>query len=162
VDLDGPVRFPADWCGRFQAILATEVVEHLDHPEDFLRSVRQLAVPKRGRLYLSTQSGPLRETERRVGHQRHFTAREMTALLEKTGWQVLRAWNTGYPFHDLSKWYANRDPDKSMQRFGEQQYGWSENLVCVALRLMFRLNSSHRGEQLFAVAERPGSDAEAA
>jgi SAM-dependent methyltransferase len=153
-DLDGDVTFGAELEGAFDAILASEVIEHLDRPGAFLTSARRLAQTG-ARLYLSTQSGPVRETERRVGHRRHYSTEEMTSLLGETGWRPIRVWNTGFPFHDLSKWYANRDPDGSMDRFGEQAYGTRENLICWALRQAFRFNSRRRGAQLFAVAERP-------
>jgi SAM-dependent methyltransferase len=149
-DLDGESEL-GELAGRFDAVVAAELIEHLDQPGALLRSARQLVAP-RGRLYLSTQSGALRETERRVGHRRHFSAAEMRSLLEDHGWRPVRVWNTGFPFHDLSKWYANRDPDASMAAFGERGYGLRENLICWALRQAFRLNSRRRGAQLFAVA----------
>lgn len=151
-DLDGEATFPPDWTGAFAAVVAMEIVEHLDHPATFLRTVHGLAVPGQGRLLLTTQSGPVRETERRVGHRRHWSAGEMGHLLRDTGWRPERVWNTGWPFHDFSKWWANRHPDASMARFGERAYGRSERLVCQGLRAAFRLNSRRRGVQLFAVA----------
>lgn len=135
----------------FDAVVAMEVIEHLDRPLDFLCSARDLATPG-GRLYLSTQSGPMRETERRVGHRRHYSAANMDQALRGAGWVPLRVWNTGFPFHDLSKWYANLSPDRSMAAFGEKPYGFRQNAICWALRLAFRLNSRRRGAQLFAVA----------
>ncbi len=135
------------------AVVASEVIEHLDHPDAFLRSASALVRPG-GRILLSTQTGALRETERRVGHRRHYTAAELRELLRASGWTPHRIWNTGYPFHDLSKWYANRSPDRSLAEFGEQAYGVRQDLVCWALRQAFRLNSRRRGAQLFAVAIR--------
>lgn len=157
MDLDRPVALPAELRDRFEAVVASEIVEHVREPRTLLENALQMAVPGRGRLLLSTQSGPLRETERRVGHLRHFTAEDMTSLLTAAGWEPVRVWNAGFPFHDLSKWYANRDPGASMRRFGDERYGMRENLVCWALRAAFRLNSNHRGAQLFAVARRPAS-----
>lgn len=154
-DLAGPLPPDLALAGRFGVVIAAEIIEHVGDPEALLANALRLARPQGGRLLLSTQSGPLRETERRVGHVRHFTAVEMGALLERTGWRPLRVWNCGYPFHDLSKWYANRDPDRTLAQFGEARYGWKQNLVCYALRLAFRLNSRSRGAQLFAVAARP-------
>ncbi|MGH7437234.1 MAG: class I SAM-dependent methyltransferase [Polyangiaceae bacterium] len=139
--------------GSFDAVVASEIVEHVADPLVFLANALRLARPG-GRLLLSTQSGPVRETERRVGHVRHFTDAEMSRVLHDAGWHTVRVWNAGFPFHDLSKWYANRDPDASMRRFGERGYGWKEDLICLALRLAFELNSSRRGAQLFAVARR--------
>jgi SAM-dependent methyltransferase len=135
----------------FDAVVTSEVVEHVDDPAAFLRNARTLA--KRGAmLVLSTQSGKVQETERRVGHLRHFSADEMRALLASAGWRPERVWNAGFPFHDLSKWYANRDPDAAMASFADRPYGPKQNVICAALRLAFRFNSSRRGAQLFAVA----------
>jgi cyclopropane fatty-acyl-phospholipid synthase-like methyltransferase len=152
-DLDRPLDSSTLPPSRFDVVVASEIIEHVCHPDVFLRNALQLAA-QGGRLLLSTQSGPVRETERRVGHVRHFTVREMTDLLEQSGWQPQRVWNAGFPFHDLSKWYANLDPDASMRQFGESHYGWKQDLVCSALRVAFRFNSSHRGAQLFAVARK--------
>lgn len=135
----------------FDAVVTSEVIEHVDDPRAFLRNARTLA-SRGAMLVLSTQSGKVQETERRVGHLRHFSVEEMRALLTETGWRPERVWNAGYPFHDLSKWYANRDPDASMASFADRPYGPKENAICAALRLAFRVNSSRRGAQLFAVA----------
>jgi SAM-dependent methyltransferase len=153
-DLARPLPPDENLEGRFDVVIAAEIIEHVDAPAALLTNALRLARPG-GRLLLSTQSGPLRETERRVGHVRHFSATEMRALLEGSGWSPVRLWNCGYPFHDLSKWYANRDPDRTLAQFGQARYGWAQNLVCYALRLAFRLNSRRRGAQLFTVAVRP-------
>jgi SAM-dependent methyltransferase len=153
-DLSNPLPPGTGIKGRFDVVVAAEIIEHMGDAEALLANALRLVRPG-GRLLLSTQSGPVGETERRVGHIRHFTAAEMRALLERSGWTPVRVWNCGYPFHDLSKWLANRDPDRMMAAFGEAEYGWRQNLVCYALRLAFRLNSRTRGAQLFAVADRP-------
>lgn len=160
-NLDGPVSFPADLEGSFEAVFASEIIEHLDHPDTFLENALRLAAPGRGRLFLSTQTGPIRTTERNVGHRQHFDASQMRRLLERTGWQPVRIWNCGFPFHDLSKWYANLRPDASMRRFGDQAYGPVENAICYGLRLAFTLNSDRRGAQLFAIGRRPSRGATA-
>lgn len=153
MDLCQPrLRLPPRLVQHFDAVVAAEIIEHVEDPLRFLSNARSLATSRGGRLLLTTQSGPLRETERRVGHVRHFTIEEMHSLLTKAGWEPLCIWNCGFPFHDLSKWYANLDPDASMRSFGEQRYGLWQNLICSALRLAFRFNSKRRGAQLFAVA----------
>ncbi|MFA4874186.1 MAG: class I SAM-dependent methyltransferase [bacterium] len=152
IDLDCEQEFPPELLHRFDAVMASEIIEHLDHPLIFLQNARALARPG-GRLFLSTQSGRMWETERRVGHRRHYSAVEMQALLIEAGWKPLRVWNSGFPFHDLSKRFANADPDATMKRFSEEAYGPLENFTCFLLRLAFRLNSSKSGAQLFAVAE---------
>ncbi len=152
LDLEEPGIVPQRLVGAFDTVIASEIVEHLRDPEAFLETAHALAAPTSGRLLLSTQSGTLRETERRVGHVRHFRSAEMRELLLRTGWLCERVWNCGFPFHDLSKWWANRDPDATLARFSGEAYGVRQKLVCVALRAAFRLNSKMRGAQLFAVA----------
>jgi SAM-dependent methyltransferase len=138
---------------QYDAIVSSEVIEHLANPQFFLENVHRVAMPN-ATFILSTQSGRVGETERHVGHLRHFTADELRAMLERSGWRVLRVWNTGFPFHDLSKWLANRVPDVSMHRFGERRYGPLERLTSLILRGLFLLNSRRRGAQLFAIARR--------
>ncbi|MCX7807809.1 MAG: class I SAM-dependent methyltransferase [Deltaproteobacteria bacterium] len=137
----------------FDAVLALEVIEHIESPEIFLRNAWDLG--KRGTLLvLTTQSGKVHETERRVGHVRHYAQSEMRELLAATGWRAERIWNAGFPFHDLSKWIANLDPDRAMERFGTRPYGAIEKGVAILLQGLFRLNSNRRGAQLFVLARR--------
>lgn len=150
-DLTKAEAVPPQLHGSFDVVTCSEVIEHVDSPQSFLRNAR-LLTGAGGLLVLTTQSGPVHETERRVGHVRHFTGQELSALLEENGWQVERVWNEGFPFHDLSKWYANLRPDATVARFGERAYGPSERAVCAVLRLLFRFNSRRRGMQLFATA----------
>lgn len=145
---------PAGCEGRFDAVLATEILEHVDRPEVFLALAHTLAAPG-ARLYLTTQSGPVHETEKRVGHVRHFTADGLARLLQAAGWLPERVWNGGFPFHDLSKKVANLNPDGMMQRFAGQRYGWKERLTCALLRGAFLFNSQSTGYQLFALARKP-------
>lgn len=153
-DLERPSDAAAGLDGRWDVVVASEILEHLDEPAAFLGNALRLAAPGRGRLFLTTQSGPVRETERRVGHRQHFTPEVLTLLLREAGWAEPRVWNAGFPFHDLSKWWANRDPDSSIRRFGNRPYGRREKLICALLRGAFVLNSRSRGAQLYAVARR--------
>lgn len=153
-DLERPMAEDESLSGRWDVVVASEILEHLDEPEAFLGNALRLATPGSGRLLLTTQSGPVRETERRVGHRQHYTREVLQSLLVKTGWTEPRVWNTGFPFHDLSKWWANRDPDASFRRFGDRPYGLSERLVCALLRGAFAFNSRSRGAQLYAVGRR--------
>jgi len=154
MDLDREVEFPGALVENFDAVMASEIIEHVDDPGTFLRNALMLAKPGSGKLFLSTQSGRVWETERRVGHRRHFSRDEMKKMLVDAGWRKIRIWNAGFPFHDMSKWYANIDPDLSMRRFGDRPYGHIQNCICMALRFAFMFNSGKKGAQLFAVAER--------
>lgn len=150
------LQVPLPETNAYEVVVASEVIEHLDAPLQMLENARRLAGPG-GWLIITTQSGRVGETERRVGHVRHFKAVEMRELLMQSGWQPVRVWNEGFPFHDLSKWWANRDPDASMSRFGgDKGYGLTERAICFALRVAFLVNSRSRGAQLYAIARKAG------
>lgn len=138
---------------QFDALTASEVIEHVAHPDAFLRNARAMTAPD-GILILTTQSGRIGATERHVGHRRHFSREEISRLLRETGWTPERVWNAGFPFHDLSKWAANLSPNRMIDQFGERPYGLFQRSVCAALRALFLLNSNRRGAQLFAIARR--------
>jgi len=138
---------------RFAAVTASEVIEHVGDPARFLRNALQFAADG-ALLVVSTQTGTIRQTERSVGHVRHFTVDEMTRLLSETGWRVERVWNAGFPFHDLSKWAANLSPDAMMHDFAGKPYGPMQRSAAAVLRLLFRFNSNSRGAQLFATARK--------
>ena len=154
-DLGGPVAWPPGIRRHCDVVIASEIIEHVEDPEMFLRNALALARPGAGRLLLSTQSGRIGETERSVGHCRHFSKEEMIGLLSRTGWRPDRVWNAGFPFHDLSKWAANLAPHYAMQEFGGRSYGLFQNAICGALRCAFRFNSKRYGSQLFAAAGAP-------
>lgn len=143
--------YPFD--GACDLAVSSEVIEHLDEPLRYLRNILNSLNPG-GTLILTTQSGPVHETERHVGHVRHWASDEMTELLNAAGFRNARAYNCGFPFHDLSKWAANLNPERVIARFGQHEWGPFERATAAALRLLFRFNSSRRGFQLVATASR--------
>lgn len=155
-DLDGPCDFPAELLGSFDVVIASEIIEHLGDPLAFLGNAARLAKPDAGTLLLSTQSGRVWETERLVGHRRHFSAEAMRDLLHRAGWRPQRVWNAGWPFHDLAKFFANIRPERTMQAYSGAPYTPAQRAVCALLRLAYRFNARRRGAQLFAVARREG------
>ena len=133
--------------------LSSEVIEHLDKPDQYLRNIRS-SLKEGGLLVLTTQSGPVHATERHVGHIRHWEPEEMRAVLRAAGFGDSRVYNCGWPFHDWSKRAANVRPEQTIRRFGQEQWGSFERLTAAVLRVLFRFNSSTRGYQLVAFATR--------
>ena len=67
--------------GRFDIAICSEVIEHVNNPQILLRHAATLTLPDTGMLILTTQSGFVHETEKRVGHRRHFLTDDMVDLL---------------------------------------------------------------------------------
>lgn len=154
----GADELPDGLSARFDMVISSEVIEHVDDDRAFLKAARRIARPG-GLLMLTTQSGPIRPTEMSVGHVRHYTADSIRRALDDSGWAIERIWNEGFPFHDLSKWAANLNAQAAMRRFGEQRFGALERFTSLALRSLFVFNSRSRGAQLFAIARNPAAGA---
>ena len=134
--------------------ISSEVIEHVENHRAYVRNVFSSLNPG-GALVLSTQSGTVYPTEKYVFHVRHWPASDMRELLAETGFTDIKVWNEGYPFHNLSKYIANRDPDRMVKNFRVAEYGAKQLAVCWALRVLFLFNSTTKGAQLFAVARKP-------
>jgi SAM-dependent methyltransferase len=78
----------------------SEVLEHVDEPEAFLTSARRwLALG--ALLVVTVPGGPMSAFDRHVGHRRHYTTGDLTALLEATGFAVMECGGAGFPFFNL-------------------------------------------------------------
>ena len=72
------------------AVVAFEVVEHLDDPRPLLKEARRVA----GRLFASVPNQDVWPHEPRLApvHKRHYTRKEFKALLNECGWQTIEWW----------------------------------------------------------------------
>ena len=78
----------------------------------------------------------------------------MQKTLYTMGLRNIKVWNEGYPFHNLSKHFANLNPEKNIKHFGTTEYGLYQKSVCMILKFLFLLNSKNRGAQLYAIAQK--------
>lgn len=88
-----PEKFPS---GKFDFIIFTEVIEHIENDELAIRKINQL-LNSRGRVLVSTPtiSAPLhrlgytRGFDKRVGHLRRYSEKQIVNILEKNGFKIL-------------------------------------------------------------------------
>jgi SAM-dependent methyltransferase len=78
----------------------SEVLEHVDRPEVFLASARRWLAPG-AVLVVTVPGGPMSAFDRHVGHRRHYTATELSNLLQFTGFEMLECGGAGFPFFNL-------------------------------------------------------------
>jgi SAM-dependent methyltransferase len=140
----------------FDAVVCTEVIEHLD---DRQASVQHLAamVSPGGHLILTCPAGKVHATERHFGHVSHPTPVEIRALCEKSGLRVLSLQNWGFPVYTALKYLTNVNPEWALRSFAQGAYGAKQRAISQALFWANFLNlpNSPVGCQQFLVAERP-------
>ena len=152
--------------GRFELVVCSEVLEHLD---DDAAAVQRLAslLACDGRLLVSVPGGRPTRFDLAIGHRRHYRRRELERLLAQAGLRVDRVLGWGFPFHNLYRTavrWASRlaiapqrqpgpsDPSKLVGPLLGRAYA----LVGAALRPLYYLNAPWGGEQMVALATKSG------
>jgi SAM-dependent methyltransferase len=134
--------------GQWDLVFCGLIMEHLPDDEAALRNLR----PAVGRwLVLTTIAGDFeryRAWDERVGHVRNYRRGELEAKLERTGFRVVRSIYWGWPFYSpIARTLQNR------AAIGTGEFGRGARLVARILRVVYYLNSRHRGDILLIVAE---------
>jgi 2-polyprenyl-3-methyl-5-hydroxy-6-metoxy-1,4-benzoquinol methylase len=136
---------------RFDLILCTDVVEHIEEHEKAFASLAAMTAPG-GHVLVSTLQGRMRSFEVSVGHVRNYRRGEVAALLQAQGLEIVRTVEWGFPF--FSPLYRN-----FLEVVGsggtEGRYGPVRRLIAETLYQLFRLNAHDNGDYVFVLARRP-------
>lgn len=148
-DLNG--AFAAQWPQGFDAVMALEIVEHLENPREVLRQIRAL-LPVGGQLVLSTPNiaNPVSQALfLRTGQFQWFRDidyREQGHITPLSPWVLEKALQeAGFTLH------AERAVSSPFRRL--RRLGWSVRLLAPLFALLGGLPASRRGEVWLVRAE---------
>jgi len=141
---------------KVDAVVLSEVVEHLDAPSLVLRNVKKCLKPE-GMLIVTVPAGPMTAFDRSIGHRTHYTSSTLRELLESSGFKVDTVWSAGFPFFNLYKLTVLIRGKKLSEDIGKFNSD-KARLATTVMRLfgfLFRLNlrNSPLGRQLVAIAQ---------
>ncbi len=140
--------------GRFDVVICSEVLEHLDSDVDALENIREACG---GSFIITVPAKPLDPIGRQVGHIRHYTKRELHDKLTGAGFEVVQMRSWGFPFHTLYRIILNRFSDSARLNLGGgSKIGPLRRLILWLLSQSFKLNVLPLGREIIAVA-RPAS-----
>lgn len=145
---------PFPGVARFDLVVTSEVLEHI---EDWQLALRNLLTYSDRYVFVTVPAGPRYTIDNRIGHFRHYTIEEVTAVVESGGFRVVKAQYWGFPFHALYKWSINAfSPERIYTAFGERPYGPIKKAFCHFLYGLFFINDlfPSKGGQLLLLAER--------
>jgi SAM-dependent methyltransferase len=127
-------------------VVCSEVLEHI--PDD-VSAIQNLRKMTKNYLLVSTPQGRMRQFERQIGHVRNYSRGELVTKLESSGFAILSVVQWGFPFY--SPLYRNfLDFTGGKGTTGE--FGPFRKLIAKLIYLLFSLNSSKRGDELFVLA----------
>jgi SAM-dependent methyltransferase len=141
---------------KFDLVICSETLEHIP---DWHAAVLNLVRMSRRHLLITVPGGKLRQTERRLGHHRHYQGPELLTALTQAGCEVsvFRRW--GFPMQTLYKALINAlAPDTLYDAFCSANRGYSrmQKLIAHTLYGLFFINDLFSsGDQLIVLASKP-------
>ena len=92
----------SDWRGSFDLVVLSEVLEHIHDDEAALATVSEL-LGEQGWLLLTVPGDPKlwNAEDEQAGHVRRYTREELRRKLAKSGFEIVRMINWGFP---ITKW----------------------------------------------------------
>lgn len=136
------------------AVVCSEVLEHLAAPERALCLAREMLRPG-GRVVVTVPAGAMNEFDRAIGHRKHYRPDELTALMAGAGFRDVRTSAWGFPFHTLFRIALAVAPG-STAAFSDAKIGVLHRVLFDLLNALFYLNvrSARLGRQLIATGAR--------
>jgi SAM-dependent methyltransferase len=112
-----------DLPGPFDAVVCSELLEHLDDPARALMRIAPSLKPG-GTIVVTVPNGKVFATERAIGHVRHPTLAMLHEWFEAADLDVVESRRWGWPGYLALKYAANVDPERALSAFGSGRYSW--------------------------------------
>lgn len=131
---------------RFDVIILSEVLEHLENDETLLKQIAPLC----RHVVISVPGGSPDRIDRRYGHVRNYSGRLISKKLERNGFDVILHKRWGWPFYNLQQWlaYPKNNADALM---AEGPYSPLRKFIARSIYALYFLNLSGFGAQVFAI-----------
>jgi SAM-dependent methyltransferase len=153
-DMLGGTPPPPELVGWADVAVCSEVLEHLDDPERFLRTAARLLAPN-GVLVITVPGGPRTAFDRHIGHRRHYRKATLASLLHDSDYAPELVAGTGFPFFDVYKLIVLAQGDRlARQVAADARPSRLASWAMTAFGWVLRpgLNSRTFGWQMVAVA----------
>jgi SAM-dependent methyltransferase len=134
----------------FDLITCMDVLEHV---EDDLGLLREMAAACRRFVLCITVQGTMRPGEREIGHVRNYRRGELQEKMCQAGLTPIRTVEWGFPFY--SPLFRSLVSATRSEPLSYGQYGIGRRALCHGLYALFLLNSWQRGDKLFVLAGKP-------
>lgn len=137
----------------YDVISCIEVIEHTEMYIEIVSWIKN-HLNKDGLLILSTQTGPIYNSDKYVGHTQHFEIKHLKTLLQEYGFEVKSSIKWGFPFFSMQKILTNVNFSFTRENFLETKVSIRKiifyNLVYCLYYIHDLINS---GPQIFIVAK---------
>jgi cyclopropane fatty-acyl-phospholipid synthase-like methyltransferase len=139
--------------------VCSEVLEHVDSPESFLRAASPYLASDCA-VVVTVPSGPMSAFDHHIGHRQHFTREAIAGVLRSAGFAVERVRMAGFPFFNayrLTVIARGRRLTADIEGSSDRGPGRLATWAMGAFRFLFRFNTadSRFGWQVIAIGRKP-------
>jgi SAM-dependent methyltransferase len=134
---------------RFDLVTSVDVLEHV---EDDLGLLREIAARSARYVLCVTVQGTMRPGELEIGHVRNYRPGELREKMVQAGLTPVRTVEWGFPFY--SPLFRSTVATSRSEPLSYGRYGTGRRLLCHGLYALFLLNSWRRGDKVFILAEK--------
>jgi 2-polyprenyl-3-methyl-5-hydroxy-6-metoxy-1,4-benzoquinol methylase len=140
---------------KYDVVLASEVIEHVEYDDQFLENMARILKPL-GYIILTTQSGPRYRMDKEVlGHLRHYTIKELISKCEVVGLEVIKAYQFGFPFQSLQKIIVDLNFERVKKTFhDERNLSSFQKILMDLIYLSMFIRIGNAGPQLVLVIQK--------
>ena len=119
-------------------------------------AIRNLCLLSDNYLLLTVPMGRIFESDKKIGHLRHYSLERLEAELQKNGFEIIIWKQWGFPFHSLYKVLINCiTPEILHQKYTLAKYGFTQKLVSSLIYGIFFINDLFLGGcNLFVLAKK--------
>jgi trans-aconitate methyltransferase len=140
--------------------VCSEVLEHVDDPENLMRNAAAYLAPG-CRVVVTVPGGPMSAFDHHIGHRRHFSPADLAKVLDHAGFELERATGAGFPQFNLYRLLIMQRGKRLVRDVSSTNTGLSSGAARAAMaafRAFFALGTiqSRWGWQVVAVARMPG------
>jgi SAM-dependent methyltransferase len=135
----------------------SEVLEHVDEPDEFLVAARRWLAPG-ATLVVTVPGGPMSAFDHHIGHRRHYDIADLTALLEGAGFTVDQCGGAGFPLFNLYRRVVIARGERLVSEVepdGRTSLPVRAGLAVFSGLLAVSPTGGRRGWQLYATATAP-------
>lgn len=131
---------------RFDLVLSSQVIEHIEDDDAFLRNLRRMTSRY---CLVTTLQGRMRPSERLMGHLRNYSRAGLEEKLRSADFIPQRVVEWGFPFYSplyrtAVEWIGGK------MNVGDS---WRDRFIARLLYQLYRLNSTRRGDVLVILAQ---------
>ena len=163
VNLFAPQNNASRFLGQGDVAICSDVIEHVDEPEEFCRLIKSYLKPG-AYLLLTVPGGPMSSFDRHIGHRKHYNEASITQLLTAAGFNIEKVYLTGFPFFNIYRLLVILRGKRLITDIETNMEGSTSGILASLMmrifHILFRFNlrNSRFGWQVVAVARSPLSN----